>query len=114
MALDPGWVVAWGAGTGVLYAWLAWRLDKRVQGRAQQRARDFFVLGWYALATTGFLAALQASLAWRDVDDLPLQATLKLAVTLSFVLALASIIAAGAYFTASARVKPPVSPRRLT
>ena len=112
MAREPVSVVAWGIGTGVLYAWLAKRLDKRVQGRAAQRARDFFVLGWYALAATAFVAAFQASLAWRDVEDIPLHATLKLAVTLSFVLALASMIAAGAYFTASARVKPPPSPRR--
>lgn len=112
MALDPGWVVAWGVGTGVLYLWLATRLDKRVKGRAQQRARDFFVLGWYALAATAFLAGFQASLAWRSVDDIPLLATLRLAVMLSFVLALASIAAAVAYFTASARVKPPRSPRR--
>lgn len=110
--MEPAWVMAWGVGTGALYLWLARRLDRRVQGRAAQRARDFFVLGWYALAATGFLAALQASLAWRDVEDIPLHTTLKLAVTLAFVLALASLIAAAAYFTASARVKPPASPRR--
>ena len=112
MALHPAWVVAWGLGTGVLYFWLARRLDRRVQGRAQQRARDFFVLGWYALAATAFLAAFQASLAWRDVEDIPLHTTLRLAVTLAFVLALASLAAAAVYFTASARVKPPPSPRR--
>lgn len=111
--MEATWVVAWGLSTGILYAWLARRLDKRVKGRAAQRARDFFVLGWYALAATAFIAALEATLAWQSVEDLPLHSTLRLAVMLSFVLAMASLVAAGAYFTASARVKSPPSPRRL-
>lgn len=113
--MDPATASVWGVVTGMLYAAVARRLGRSPTDDARPHAKDFFVVGWYALAASGFLAAAHSSLVWGDVHDLALVATLRLGVVLAFVLAATAFLTAGGYFlTASAGVKSRRPARRLS
>ena len=111
--MEPVTALAWGLASGIVYAGVALRVD-RIRWQAPRRhAQDFYVLGWWALSATGFLAAAHAAIVWSSVDDLALLATLRLGLVLSFVLAVASLIAAaGHLMTASGAVKSAPPARR--
>jgi MFS family permease len=101
---------AWGVLSGVGYAAIAFRVDRAP--RRRDRAQDSYAIGWYGLAATSFLLAGDAAAQWGGADDLALRATLRLGLVLSFVLAIASLLTAGAHFLAAERARrSAVSPR---
>lgn len=111
--MDAGALTLLASATGAGYFGLARWVDRNRAEEAPEEAHDFYVLGWYALAATGFLAAAQAAAIGGGWDDLVLLLTLKLGIALAFVIAIASLVAATANLvTASAAVKARASARR--
>lgn len=91
-------VGVWGLATGICYGAIARTLDlRRDTNRRTGRAQDFYVLAWYGLAATGFAAAGFSAAIYLGADDVALLATLRLALVLTFVLAVAALLAAGAH-----------------
>lgn len=99
--MDPLLLGAWGVATGIAYGAIARRVDRA--RRLRDRAQDFYVLGWYALAGTSFMLAGYAAAIWGGTDDPALLATVRLGLVLSFVLAIAALLTAGAHFLAAER-----------
>lgn len=99
--MDPLLLGAWGVSTGIAYGAIARRVDRARPLR--DRAQDFYVLGWYALAATSFMLAGYAAAIWGEADDPALIATMRLGLVLSFVLAIAALLTAGAHFLAAER-----------
>lgn len=99
--MDLVLLAVWGVATGVSYAAIAHRVD-HAPGR-RGRAHDFYAIAWYGLAATSFLLAAYAGALWSGTQDVALLATVRLGLVLSFVLAVAALLAAGVHFLANAR-----------
>lgn len=111
--MDAGVIASWGAATGAVYLLLARFVARPQAAGAPEEAHDFYVMGWYALAATGFLAAAQAGTVAAGWDDLVLLLTLRLGVTLAFAIAMAALVAAAANLvSASGAVKARASAGR--
>lgn len=94
--MEPALVTVWGVATAIVYGGVGRTLDLRPRRAALERAHDFYVLGWYGLMASGLSAAACGAVFWVGIDDFALLATLQLAIVLTFVLASAALIAAGA------------------
>lgn len=106
--MEPWAVAAIGLVMGAVDLAIARWLDVggSARGRFGERARDFYVLAWYAFAGTGFLASGHAAVLWTGAHEFALLGTLQAALVVSFILACTCLLAAGGHQVASARASP--------
>lgn len=87
------WDALTNAATGIVYAVVGWRLRGRAgMSPPAQRAWQRFLMWWYALSCTGFLAAVFSGLAYAGVRDVALYATLQYALVTTFAIAMACLV----------------------
>lgn len=96
LRVEPAVVALWGLGAGIVYGGIGGVVDRGQRDGVWGRAHDLYVLAWYGLSASGFFAAGFGAAVGGGVGDVALLSTLRLALVLTFVLAAASLLAAGA------------------